>query len=143
MYEPDLRKRWEALPWVELLMRFGPNQGIVGFEPVAIRDLKSSFARKDGKKRKVTLQGLDLPEPRVRAQYLEEHEGEIPVAVMTESGKDGEHLVLHVSGGEAPLLWPRTRSGSDVGDPLEGKRAKAELKKSPPTVFCELEGSEP
>ncbi len=140
-YEPDLRKQWEALPLVELVMRFGPNQGIVGFDPVAVRELKTSFARKDAKKRKVTLLGLDLPAPRVRAAYLEEHEGEIPVAVMTESGAGGEHLALHLSGSETPLLWPRTRNGTDIGEPIEGTRTEAQLKKAPSTVFCEIEGS--
>ena len=122
-------------------MRFGPHKGVVGFEPVPVRELKSSFARKDGKKRKVTLIGLDLPEPQVRSQYLEEHEGEIPVAVMTEHGEGGEHLVLHLSGSEHPVLWPRTRSGTDVGEPLDGTREKALLKKSPNAVFCVLDGS--
>ena len=141
-YDPELRKRWEALPWVEFVLQFGPHRGVIGFEPVPIRELKGAFARKDAKKRKVTIIGLDLPEPAVRAQYLEEHEGELPVAVLTEHGKGGEHLVLHLSGGEGPLLWPRTRSGGDAGEPLEGTRTEAKLKKAPNSVFCELEGSQ-
>jgi hypothetical protein len=141
-YEAALRKRWEALPWVELIVRFGPHKAIVGFEPVPLRELKGAFERKDGKKRRVTIVGLDLPEPAVRAQYLEEHEGELPIAVMTEAGEGGEHVVLHVSGSELPVLWPRTRSGTDVGEPLDGTRTEAKLKKAPNSVFCELNGSE-
>ena len=141
-YDPQLRERFEALPWVELIVRFGPHKGVVGFEPVPIRELKGRLARKDGETRKVTLIGLDLPEAGVRSQYLEEHEGELPVAVLTEAGKGGEHVVLHLSGGEVPMLWSRMRNGDDVGDPLEGTRAKAILKKSPKSIICALDGSQ-
>lgn len=142
-YAPERRKAWEALPWLELVMRFGPHVGVAGFEPVKVRELHGVVGTDDGGKAKIRLVGLDLPEPGVRSEYLETHEGQIPVGVLFRDG--GEHpsgTVLLVSGGEAPFLMSQSREGEELGDGIEGKRDKALLRKSPNTTFAMLDGSQ-
>jgi hypothetical protein len=140
-YSPDGRKAWDALPWVELVMRFGPHVGVTGFEPVKVRELHGVVAMGDGGKAKVRLMGLDLPEPAVRSEFLEQHEGEIPVGVIFRDGDAAGGQVLFVSGGELPFLSSRTRDGEDGGEMLEGVRTEARLKKAPRSTFCTLSGS--
>ena len=142
-YSPAQRAAWDTLPWVELVMRFGPHKGVTGFEPVKTRELHGVVAMADGGKAKVRLVGLDLAEPAVRSEFLEQHEGEIPVGVLFRDGDgDGDAgQVLFVSGGELPFLSFRTRDGEDGGEMLEGVRADAVFKKAPRATFCTLSGS--
>jgi hypothetical protein len=141
-YAPENRERWEALPWVELVMRFGPHVGVAGFEPVKTRELHGVVEVEDGGKAKIRFVGLDLPEPQVRSELLETHEGEIPAGVLfRDGGERPAGVVLFVSGGEVPFLYSRTRDGEDVGETLEGERSRARLKKAPRTTFSTLTGS--
>ena len=140
-YPGALREAWAALPLLELQMRFGPHVGTVGFEPVATDTLRGAVPRDGGEALDVRIETLRLPAPEVRSEFLERHEGEIPVGVLFADGLPAAGRVVMVSGSELPMLALRGRSGEDSGVLVEGARVPSRLRKAPDHVRCALEGS--
>jgi len=136
-YEPGLRKQWEALPAVDVRLRFGPNAGVVRFEAAKVKRLTGE--RADGEK--IVLDFVQFAEPGVRTSFLEEHEGEIPIAVVHKgSPADGAPAVLALTGGDEPYLWVRSRNGKEEVADFAGVRHAVKRKKALDTVDASLEG---
>ncbi len=136
-YEPALRKKWEALPAVDVRLRFGPNAGVVRFEAAKITRLKGE--RADGEE--IVLDFVQFAEPAVRTSFLEEHEGEIAVAVVHKGAPgEGGAALLALTGGDEPYLWVRSRNGKDDVAEFGGFRRVVKRKKPLETVDASLEG---
>lgn len=133
-YGEKAQPEWDAAPVVELHIRFGPHHGLARFEAVKAVDLKGTRAGAP-----LVATGLAHPAVAARTEFLEKHQGQLTVAVVTEGAVGGEPVALTLTGGEVPTLWPvRVRDGVEL-DEIAGKRS--ESKKSPKTVEYELAGS--
>jgi len=135
-YSKAARKQFDAVPMLELHMRFGPHMGIVAFEAVQWKELKSKVGpttgtaeRKKSKARKLRLRIASHPALLARTELLEKFNGQITLGTWEDGAPEGAPVVLAMTGGELPMLWPVTRgptSKDDVArkelDSIEGKR---------------------
>jgi hypothetical protein len=134
------RKEFDTVPVVELHMRFGPHYGMVTFDAVKPEELRGKRAADAGTKaQKLRLTYARHPAVLARTEWLELHEGQLTFAVMDYGAPGGRPVVLGLSGGEEPALWPVTRKGAEELDPIWGKRV--ETKTTPKTLEAELDGS--
>ena len=146
-YPPALRKRWAALPALELRMAYGPHVGAVRFETVPVKRLAGNLSPpiEGGKPLKLVADVLELPDAAVRAHFLEEHEGEIPLMVIHEGGPKGPNggrprALVSMSGGDVPYLWVRDRLGKEEHAVVLGEAGPARTKKMPSAVTTALDG---
>lgn len=138
-YSGEARKEFDAIPVLELHMRFGPHMGIVAFEAVKWEELtaKAPPRKKDGdadgatsdKARKLRLRIASHPAVQARTELLDKHEGQLTLGTWEDGAPGDKPVVLVMTGGELPMLWPITRAAKSKDDtaraeldPIEGKR---------------------
>jgi hypothetical protein len=143
-YSPAAQKQFDAVPMLELHMRFGPHTGIVSFEATKFGELKGK-KEGGGKKQKLRIRYPKHPAPLARTEFLEQHDGQLTVGLWDEGAPNGEPVVLVLSGGETPMLWPvtvgpdgETQDRKEL-EPIEG--ARQTTKKSPKTMEATLDGN--
>ncbi len=140
-YGPDLQSRFEALPLVELITRFGPFECAAHFEPTAVVELKGERTGADGKKVPLALSMVQLNDPGVRTSFLEDHEGALPLGVLTKGAPSGSPVLLTFSGGEMPLLYVSTRNGAEDLHDFEGERVATKADPKQKTLTADLDGN--